>query len=74
MDSLLTSLGNLLAVFKDPVNVVLLLVCVAEGYFIFVLRKENREDQDKFMHFGEQITEALGKIRVSLAAATGKDE
>ena len=72
MDALLTSLGNLLAVFKDPVNVLLLMVNAGQAYFIFVLRKESREDREKFLAYGEHIAEALNNIRNFLAAQTGK--
>jgi hypothetical protein len=72
MDALLASLGNLLAVFKDPVNVLLLMVNAGQAYFIFVLRKESREDREKFLAYGEHIAEALNNIRNFLAAQTGK--
>lgn len=72
MDALLGSLGNLLAVFKDPVNVVLLLVCVSEGYFIYVLRRENREDRDKLIPVLNKIGDSLDNMRQFLAAHTGE--
>ena len=37
MDALLESVGRLLGTFKDPVQVLLLLICFAEGFALYKL-------------------------------------
>ena len=48
MDALLESIGKLFLVFKDPVNVILLILALVEGFFIykFVLFLQDRYDKD----------------------------
>ena len=47
MDALLESIGKLLGVFKDPVNVILLLLCLAEGWVIYRFGRFMMERYDK---------------------------
>ncbi len=72
MDALLEALAKLLGVFKDPTQVVLLLVCVAEGWFIWVVRKEDREDKGKVVDALKDVNATLASIRNFLAAHAGK--
>ena len=37
MDALLESIGKLFGAFKDPVQIVLLLICFAEGWALYKL-------------------------------------
>ena len=62
----------LLAVFKDPVNMVLILVIILMGYFIKTTRGEDREDKAKMLEALNHNTDALNGVRNILAAMTGK--
>jgi hypothetical protein len=68
----LEALIPLLAVFKDPVNVVLLLVIGAMGWFIKTSRAEDREDKDKMVSAIKNLDETLDAVKNILAAMTGK--
>ena len=66
MDSLFESIGKLLGVFKDPTQVVLLLLCFAEGFAIYKLVRFflDRIDKDleariKFSTALEGLTEII---------------
>ena len=72
MDSLLDAIGKLFSVFKDPTQVVLLLACIAEGFFIWTVRKEDREDKKSVVEALKAVNDTLGKIGNFLAANTGK--
>ncbi len=72
MDSLLEAIGKLFGVFKDPTQVVLLLVCIAEGWFIWTIRKEDREDKKSVVEALKAVNDTLGRIGNFLSANTGK--
>jgi hypothetical protein len=76
MDYLFEAIGQLLSNFKDPVQIVLLLVCFAEGFFLYwlvkVLRAEDREDKEKIVEALNNNTEALNGVKNVLSAMTGK--
>ena len=72
MDALLDALAKLLGTFKDTTQIVLLLMCIAEGYFIYVMRKENREDIGKMTEALKANAEALNGVKLAIAAMTGK--
>ena len=74
MDALLASLGKLLSVFNDPVNVVLLFVCAGEAWFIQVLRREGREDRKELVAALNANTGALNAVKTSIAVLAGKVE
>lgn len=58
MDALFEALGKLLSVFKDPVNVILLFVCLAEGFGLY-----------KIVRFIMDRSERDLEARVKLATA-----
>ena len=62
----------LLAVFKDPVNVVLILVNIGMGWFIKTTRAEDRQDKEKIVAAIQNLDETLDSVRNILAAMTGK--
>ena len=62
----------LLAVFKDPVNVVLLLVIIGMGWFIKTSRAEDREDKEKMVNAIKSLDETLDAVKNILAAMTGR--
>jgi Na+-transporting methylmalonyl-CoA/oxaloacetate decarboxylase gamma subunit len=68
----LEALIPLLAVFKDPVNVVLLLVIIGMGWFIKTSRSEDREDKEKMVNAIKSLDETLDAVKNILAAMTGK--
>lgn len=72
MDAILGALANLLGVFKDTTQVVLLLMCLAEGAFIWITRKEDREDKRAVVDALKAVDATLGKIGNLLSASTGK--
>ena len=73
MDALLGALAGLLEAFKgQPATIVLLFVCAGESYFIYLLRKEGREDNKATLAALERVVEALSDIKQFLAAGTGK--
>ena len=73
MDAILNALAGLLDAFKgQPATIVLLFVAIAEGYFIFILRKEGREDRISTLTALKEVGEVLNDIKNFLAAASGK--
>lgn len=62
----------LLAVFKDPVNLVLILVIVGMGWFIKTTRTEDRADKEKIVAAIQHLDETLDSVRNILSAMTGK--
>ena len=58
MDALLESIGRLFGVFKDPVNVILLLLAMVEGFFLY-----------KFVQFWQSSHLKEIDSRVALATA-----
>ena len=72
MDALLASLGKLLGVFTDPVNVVLLFVCVGLAWMNRMSRKEDREDRAAMTAALTGVKEALTSLRNAISAMTGK--
>ena len=62
----------LLAVFKDPVNIVLILVIVGMGWFIKTTRTEDRADKEKIVAAIQHLDETLDSVRNILSAMTGK--
>ena len=73
MDAILNALAGLLDAFKgQPATIVLLFVSIAEGYFIFILRKEGREDRISTLNALKEVGEVLNDIKNFLAAASGK--
>jgi hypothetical protein len=69
---LIPLLTPLLAVFKDPVNVVLLLVIVGQSWFIKTSRAEDRHDKEKMVGAIQHLDETLGAVKNILSAMTGK--
>ena len=74
MDALFESIGKLLGVFKDPVNVLMLLVIFGEAWFIQLLRREGREDRKEMLAALQANTSALNAVRTSIAVLSGKVE
>ena len=72
MDALLEAIGKLLGNFKDNTQIVLLLVCFAQGYFIYSMRKEHREDIGKFADAAKSWADAVNGLKNLIAAITGK--
>ena len=64
MDALFDALAKLLAVFKDPTQVVLLFVCISEGYGIYRLVRFMLDRADKDL-------EARVKLATALEGLTG---
>ena len=62
----------LLAVFKDPVNMALILVIIGMGWFIKTTRAEDRQDKQQMVAAIQHLDETLGAVRNVLAAMTGK--
>lgn len=62
----------LLSVFKDPVNLVLILVIIGMGWFIKTTRAEDRQDKEKIVAAIQNLDETLDSVRNILAAMTGK--
>lgn len=62
----------LLAVFKDPVNLVLILVIIGMGWFIKTTRAEDRQDKEKIVAAIQHLDETLDSVRNILSAMTGK--
>lgn len=62
----------LLGVFKDPVNVVLILVIIGMGWFIKTTRTEDRQDKEKMIAAIQHLDETLDSVRNILSAMTGK--
>lgn len=59
MDALLAELARLLGVFRDPVNVVLLLVSIAEGAAIYRLVRFFMDRSDKDLEGRIKLATAL---------------
>ena len=73
MDAILASVAGLLDAFKgQPATIVLLAVASAEAYFIWILRKEGREDRQATIQALKEVGEVLSDIKNFLAAASGK--
>jgi Na+-transporting methylmalonyl-CoA/oxaloacetate decarboxylase gamma subunit len=68
----LEALIPLLAVFKDPINILLLLVIIGMGWFIKTTRAEDREDKEKMVSAIKSLDETLDAVKNILAAMTGK--
>ena len=66
------ALVPLLSVFKDPVNMVLILVIIGMGWFIKTTRAEDRQDKQQMVAAIQHLDETLGAVRNVLAAMTGK--
>lgn len=66
------SLVPLLANFKDPTNLVLILVIIGMGWFIKTTRAEDREDKAKIVSAIEKLDTTLDAVRNILSAMTGK--
>lgn len=62
----------LLGVFKDPVNLVLILVIIGMGWFIKTTRAEDRQDKEKIVAAIQHLDETLDSVRNILSAMTGK--
>lgn len=62
----------LLSVFKDPVNLVLILVIIGMGWFIKTTRTEDRQDKEKIVAAIQHLDETLDSVRNILSAMTGK--
>jgi hypothetical protein len=62
----------LLAKLQDPAVLVLVLVCIGEGYLHVVWRREEREDRKSLLEVLNQNTKALSSVQIAIAAMTGK--
>ena len=60
----------LLSVFKDPVNMVLILVIIGMGWFIKTTRAEDRQDKQQMVTAIQHLDETLDKVKNILAAMT----
>ena len=56
----------------DPINLILLIIVGACGYYHVVWRREDREDKAKLLDAFNKNTEALASLRSVLSAVTGK--
>lgn len=72
MDALIGALAKMLGTFTDPVNVVLLLFCVAEGWFIIMSRREDRGDRLQMIEALKGVTDAMNNVKQVIAANTGR--
>lgn len=76
MDPIWDAVAKLLLRFTDPVQIVLLLACIAEGVFIYwfikILRAEDRTDRQAQIDAIKGMTDALLALRITVAAMTGK--
>lgn len=59
MDALLEAIGRLLGVFKDPTQVLLLLICFAEGFAIYKLVRFFLDRTDKDMDARVKLATAM---------------
>lgn len=59
MDALLESIGRLLGVFKDPTQVILLLVAIAEGFAIYKLVRFFLDRTDKDLEARVKLATAM---------------
>lgn len=62
----------LLSIFKDPVNMVLILVIIGMGWFIKTTRTEDRQDREKILAAIEKLDETLNAFRIAMSADHGK--
>ena len=62
----------LLAVFKDPVNMVLILVIVGMGWFIKTTRTEDRQDKQQMVAAIQHLDQTLDAVKNILSAMNGK--
>ena len=62
----------LLAVFKDPVNMVLILVIIGMGWFIKTTRAEDRQDKQAIVATIQHLDETLDAVKNILSAMTGR--
>lgn len=62
----------LLNKLQDPAVLVLVLICIGEGYLHIVWRREEREDRKATLEVVNQNSKALNGLQVAIAAATGK--
>lgn len=69
---MMEALIPLLAVFKDPVNMVLVLVIIGMGWFIKTTRAEDREDKGKMVDALKEVNATLIKMGNFLSAHAGK--
>lgn len=76
MDQLLGVLAEVIrAVFLRPENVALMVSVLANcgmGYFIIIMRREDREDRRAMTLTLEALTLAINNMRIVVAAALGK--
>lgn len=66
------ALVPLLTVFKDPVNVLLILALIGQQYLHLQARKEDQKDREAMVHVQEKMVEALNAVRNALSAIVGK--
>lgn len=59
MDALLEAIAKLLGTFKDPVQVVLLLVCLAEGFGLYKIIRFLLDRADKDMEARVKVATAM---------------
>lgn len=59
MDALLESLGKLLGVFKDPTQVLLLLVATAEGFAIYKIMRWIFDRMDRDLEARTKLATAM---------------
>lgn len=59
MDALLESIGRLFGAFKDPVQIILLLICLAEGFGIYKLVRFFLDRTDKDMDARVKLATAM---------------
>ena len=62
MDALFESVGRLLGVFKDPVNVILLLVALVEGFFLYKMVSFLQQRFDKDIESRTLLATALNGL------------
>ena len=62
MDALIESVGRLLGMFKDPVNVILLLVALVEGFFLYKMVSFLQQRFDKDIESRTLLATALNGL------------
>ena len=62
MDALFESIGKLFLVFKDPVNVILLLVAIVEGFFLYKMVSFLQQRFDKDIESRTLLATALNGL------------
>jgi len=63
MDSFFDSLGKLLGTFKDPTQVVLLLICIGEAVFIYKIARFVMDRYDKEIESRGVLANALNGLK-----------